>query len=215
MTVQILDTLIKESPRSDGEGQRELPLAIFIREHACSDSVHTCSSKKEIIAFRKRPFNGMFTSVLLGAMLLMLSIQCQTDRMSEWSSCSGQCHPGYKYRVRRDDQSIEVRSCVDQTVECTHRQRETINGQRKTIQLKRRQDLSYTLIQVTLLLSVAILLTVLVTCIASMYLRRNVAPIDWLRDCDKEVRMKMNQLGLIRTRDVEAENERAESNEPK
>ena len=107
----------------------------------------------------------MFNLILILSLLIVL-IRCDI----EWSPCSSKCRPGYTYRIRSDDQSIELRSCFEQDRACIDNERAKINEQQKIIQEARRQYLSKTLIQVIVLLSLATALTLSISCISFIYL---------------------------------------------
>ena len=118
----------------------------------------------------------MSTSVLflLLTSLFTAVVESEGDLSQEWSSCSTRCRPGYQYRFRSDDlRSIEFRSCFEQDSTCLARQYTKHNEQLLVIQESRREYLSHSLIQVIILLSVAIVLTLCIPLLASIYLFRD------------------------------------------
>jgi hypothetical protein len=123
-----------------------------------------------------RLFIVMFNSILLLTLLIFSTRYCANE-LDEWSSCSVKCQPGYTYRIRSDDQLIELRSCIEQDSECINYEREKIDKQQNIIQENRRQHLSNTLIKVIILLSVAIGFTLLISSISFIYLLRDTASI--------------------------------------
>lgn len=111
---------------------------------------------------------------ILLTLLFTTMIKSEGDLSQEWSSCSKRCRPGYQYRFRSDDpRSIEFRSCFEQDSNCLARQHAKHSEQLLFIQESRREYLSHTLIQVIILLSVAIILTLCIPLLASIYLFRD------------------------------------------
>ena len=107
----------------------------------------------------------MFNLILIISLLIFLA-QCDIG----WSPCSTKCRPGYSYRIRLNDQLIELRSCSEQDLACIETERAKIDEQQKIIEEARRQYLSKTLIQVIVLLSLATALTLAISCISFIYL---------------------------------------------
>ena len=121
----------------------------------------------------------MFAHVLLLLLVvssLMIMESYHHSVSQKWSSCSKQCRPGYQYRFHSDDpRSIEYRSCFEQDSTCLVREYAKNNEQFLFIQESRREYLSHTLIQVIILLSVAIILTLCIPLLASIYLFRDTS----------------------------------------
>ena len=122
------------------------------------------------------PIVVMFESVYFLTFSFVLTIYCDSDGWNDWSPCSKQCQPGYRYRYRLDNhQFIEFHSCIEQDSICIDHHHAKHNKQLLLIQESRREHLSHTLIQLIILLSVAIVVTLFVTLISSIYLFRTIS----------------------------------------
>lgn len=121
-------------------------------------------------------FLAMFKITII--YLLILSINSNENYAFKWSSCSERCQPGYKYYIRANDQLIELHSCFEQDFACKKDNYEKIKQQKKIIQESRRQYLSKTLIQIIILLSVAIGLTIVILSICFKYLFREIYSLE-------------------------------------
>ena len=99
-----------------------------------------------------------------------------SDVRSKWSSCSKRCQIGYQYRFHFENRrSIEFRSCFEQNSTCLANHKVKYTEQLSFIQEYRREYLSHKLTEIIMLLIVAVVVTLCIPFLASIYLFHDVS----------------------------------------